>query len=118
MVQVDVGVAGGVDEVAGLQAADVGYHHREQCVRGYVERDSEEGVGAALIELAGELSFGHIELEQAVARRRAILSTSPGFQAVTSIRLESGLFLIIFTTWLSWSIERPSGAGQERHWWP
>lgn len=73
MVQVDVGVAGGVDEVAGLQAADVGYHHREQCVRGYVERDSEEGVGAALIELAGKLAFGHIELEQAVARRESHL---------------------------------------------
>ena len=73
MVQVDVGVAGGVDEVAGLQAADVGYHHREQCVGGDVERNTEEGVGAALIELAGKLSFGHIELEQAVARRESHL---------------------------------------------
>ena len=73
MVQVDVGVAGGVDEVAGLQAADVGYHHREQCVGGDVERNTEEGVGAALIELAGKLAFGHIELEQAVARRESHL---------------------------------------------
>ena len=32
------------------------------------------------------------------------MSTSPGFQAVTSIRLESGLFLIIFTTCVSWSM--------------
>ena len=78
MVQVDVGVAGGVDEVAGLQAADLGYHHRQQCVGGDVERDSEEGVGAALIELAGELSFGHIELEQAMARRKGHLVNLSG----------------------------------------
>ena len=78
MVQVDVGVACGVDEVAGLQAADLGYHHRQQCVRGYVERDSKEGVGAALVELAGELFFGHIELEQAVARRKGHLVNLSG----------------------------------------
>lgn len=78
MVQVDVGVACGVDEVAGLQAADLGYHHRQQCVGGYVERDSEECVGAALIKLAGKLAFGHIELEQAVARRKGHLVNISG----------------------------------------
>ena len=73
MVQVDVGVAGGVDELTGLQATDLSDHHCQQCVGGDVERDSEEGVGAALVELAGEFSFGHIELEKTVARRQGHL---------------------------------------------
>ena len=45
----------------------------------------------------------------------AILSTSPGFHAETSIRLELGLFFIWSITCISWSICFPSGAGQLLH---
>ena len=62
-------VAGGVDELSGLEAADLREHHREQCVGGDVEGHSEEDVGRALVELAAELAAGHIELEEAVAGR-------------------------------------------------
>ena len=34
------------------------------------------------------------------------------------IRRESGLVLSCSTTWVIWSMWRPSGAGQERHWTP
>ena len=78
MVQVDVGVACGVDEITGLQAADLGDHHRQQGVGGDVERDTEEGVGAALVELAGESAICHVELEQAVARRKGHLVNLAG----------------------------------------
>ena len=78
MVQVDVGVACGVDEITGLQATDLGDHHRQQRIGCNVERDSEEGVSAALVELAGEFAFGHVELEQAVARRQGHLVNLSG----------------------------------------
>ena len=78
MVQVDVGVAGSVNELTGPQAADLGDHHRQQRVGGDVERDTEEGVGAALVELAGEFAIGNIELEQAVARRQCHLVNLSG----------------------------------------
>ena len=67
MVLVEVGVAQGVDEVAGGEIADLGHHHRQQRVGGDVEGDAEEGVGAALVELAGEPPLGHPELEQGMA---------------------------------------------------
>jgi hypothetical protein len=43
-------------------------------------------------------------------------STSATFQAETVIRRESELFLIWSSTWLTWSMCEPLGAGQLRHW--
>ena len=57
-----------MDELARLQPADLRNHHCEERVGRDVEGDAQENVGAALIELAGELSVGDIELEQTVAR--------------------------------------------------
>jgi hypothetical protein len=74
MVQVEVGVAEGMDEFAGFQAADLRDHHGQQRVGGDVERHAEEDIGAALVELAGEFSVRDIELEQAVAGRQRHLA--------------------------------------------
>ncbi len=67
VVAVEVGVAEGVDELAGLQAAYLRHHHGEQGIAGDVEGHAEEDVGAALVELAGEEAFGYVKLKQGVA---------------------------------------------------
>ena len=65
-----MGVAERVHEVTGPQPADLGDHGGEQGVRGDVERDAEEDVGRALVELAGQPAVGDVELEHRVARRQ------------------------------------------------
>ena len=67
VVPVDVRVARGMDELARLQPADLCDHHREERVGRDVERYAQKDVGTTLIELAGELSVGDVELEQTVA---------------------------------------------------
>ena len=70
VVGVEVRVAEGVHEVAGPVAADLRHHQGQQRVGGDVEGHAEEDVGAALVELAGQLAVGDVELEQAVAGRQ------------------------------------------------
>src|SRR3954447_14439173 len=60
----------GVDEVARLQPGHLRHHHRKQSIRCDVERHPEKYIARALIELARQFAVGHIELEQAVARRQ------------------------------------------------
>ena len=73
VVGVEVEVAEGVDEVADFEVADMGDHVGEQCIGCDVERDAEEEVGTALVELAGQAraalvaGFVDIELEEQVA---------------------------------------------------
>ena len=67
VVAIEVGVAEGVDEFAGREAAHLRHHHGEQGVAGDVEGHAEEDVGAALVELAGEAAFGYVKLEHGVA---------------------------------------------------
>ena len=67
VVEIDVYVSESVHEVSGSVAALLGHHHGQQGVRGDVERHSEEDVGTALVELAGEPPVGHVELEEGVA---------------------------------------------------
>ncbi len=104
MVAVQMGIATGPDEIADLQIALLRHHMHQQRVAGDVERQAEEDVAGALIQLAGELAVGDIELEEGVARRRAILSSSPTFHAETMIRRESGSFFSWSITVLIWSI--------------
>ena len=61
-------------EVARLQAAHLRHHHGQQRVAGDIERHAEEDVGATLIELAGELAIGDIELEEGMAGRQRHLA--------------------------------------------
>ena len=55
----------------GGQARDVGHENGEQGVAGDVERNAQEEVGRTLVELARELSLGHVELEERVAGRQS-----------------------------------------------
>ena len=70
VITVDVGVAGRMHKLSGLQAAHLRYHEREQGVGGNVEGNAQEHVCAALIQLAGKLAIGHVELEKAMAGRK------------------------------------------------
>jgi hypothetical protein len=63
VVHVEVSVAERMDEVAGLKPGYLRHHLRQQRVAGDVERDAEKNVGAALIELAVQLSVRDEELE-------------------------------------------------------
>ena len=73
VVQVQVRIAERVDEFARFQAGHPRDHHRQQRVRGDVERHAQKHVRAALVQLAREPSLGDVELEQHVARRQGHL---------------------------------------------
>src|SRR5262245_49228429 len=70
VVKIEVGVSQRVNEVAWLQPCHPGQHHGEQRIARDIERHPQEYIGRALVELAGEPPFGHIELKQAVAGRQ------------------------------------------------
>ena len=67
MVQVEMSVARGMDELAGLQAAHLCHHHAQQGVRGNVERHAQEGVGTSLVKLKAEPTLRDVELEDGMA---------------------------------------------------
>lgn len=69
VIEVDVRIAYGVDEIAWTQACDLRYHVKEEGIAGDVEWDSEEHVGRALIELQGETAIANIELIEAMTWR-------------------------------------------------
>src|SRR5438477_12554016 len=69
MIQVQVAVAAGPDELAGLEIALLREQVREQRVAGDVERYAEKHVRAALVELTGQTSRGHVELEERMTGR-------------------------------------------------
>ncbi len=71
VVEVEVGVAEGMNEVAQFQAGDLGDHHGEQGVGGDIERHAQEHVGAALVKLAGEFAVGNVELVEQMAGRQS-----------------------------------------------
>ena len=73
MIQVEVGVASGVDEVASLIARHLCHHLEQQGVRGDIKRYSEEGICTALVELERETVTRHIELEDGVTGRQGHL---------------------------------------------
>jgi len=56
-------------EFAGLKPRNLRHHQSEQGVRRDVERNPQEEIGAALVELAREAPVGDVELEQRVAGR-------------------------------------------------
>lgn len=66
VVEVDVRITEGMDELAGMQTRSLCHHHGEQGVGCNVERYTEENITAALVHLAGELAIGHIKLEKCV----------------------------------------------------
>src|SRR5262245_56014458 len=66
-------VAERVDERARLEPANMRHHQREQGVGSDVERHTQEQIRAALVELAAQLTFLHIELKERVTRRQGHL---------------------------------------------
>ena len=79
VIEVEVGIAQGVDELQRLQSRHRCHQVGEQCVGRNVERHTEEGVTGALVELAAQpfrssaLARSDVELEQGVARRQGHL---------------------------------------------
>src|ERR1700722_1971708 len=73
VVVVDVAVAAGPDELPDSQTSLRSHHVREQRVACDVERHTEEKVGAALVELAGQPPVGDVELEERMAWRQSHL---------------------------------------------
>ena len=63
MIGVEMEISEGVDEFLRLQPADLGHHEGEQGVGGDIEGDSEEKIGATLVELATELAVSDLELK-------------------------------------------------------
>ena len=115
MIGVEVGVAEGVDELPWLISGHLGHHQGEQRVRGDVERHAEEGVGAPLVELAGELAVCHVELEEGVTGGQRHLGNVGHVPGAHDQPAESGLRRISSSTWLIWSMCPPFGEGHERH---
>ena len=73
VVAVEVNVPQRVDEFTRLKPGDLGHHHRQKGVTGDIEGNTEEEVGAALVELARQTIAGHVELKQQVAGRQCHL---------------------------------------------
>ena len=67
MVEVEMRVARGVDEFAGLQLAYLRHHQQQEGIARDVEGNAQERVGRALVELEREFSVGHVKLEQQMA---------------------------------------------------
>src|SRR5262249_34867024 len=87
MVEIEVHVAEGVDQLARNELRHLRHHHGEQRIRGDVEGHTEEDIRRALIELAEELALRHIELEQAMAgweRHLVELADVPGAHHVAA----------------------------------
>ena len=70
VIQIQVHIAEGVDEITRLQITSLGHYHREQSIGCNVEGDAKEGVGRALIELAVQAPILNVKLKQAMARRQ------------------------------------------------
>jgi hypothetical protein len=69
VVSVEMHVTYRVNKAACFVSGDLGDHHEEQAVARYVERNTKEDVGAALIELEIHLSvLVDVDLEETVTR--------------------------------------------------
>ncbi|MOA08937.1 hypothetical protein D3C78_1287390 [compost metagenome] len=63
-----MGVTTGPDEIAHFQIALLRHHMDQQRIAGNIERQAEEHVARALIQLAREFAVRHIKLEEGMAR--------------------------------------------------
>ena len=68
VIKIQMGVTGGVDEVASLEASNLSHHLQQESIACDVERNTKEGVGRALVELQRESAISHIELEDGMTR--------------------------------------------------
>ena len=68
VVGVQVKVAETVDELVGLEVANLGDHHSEQSIGCDVEGYAEEKIGASLVKLATQFAVGYVKLKEGMAR--------------------------------------------------
>lgn len=73
MVAVDVDVTHRMDEISGLQSAYLGNHHSQESIGRDIERNSQEDICAALVQLTTQLSVDDVKLEHRMARRQGHL---------------------------------------------
>ena len=59
-------IAKGVHKIPRFEPADLSHHHGQQSIRSDVEGNSQEHIGAALIELAGDPPVVDPELKKGV----------------------------------------------------
>src|SRR3546814_3013407 len=69
VVAIQVTVAAGPDKVSDFQVALLGYQVSQQGITGDIKGHTQENIGAALVQLAGQSALGHIELEECMAGR-------------------------------------------------
>ena len=52
MIEVDMGIAEGMNEFPRFQSGDLGHHHRQYGIGSDVERNTQEDIAAPLVHLA------------------------------------------------------------------
>ena len=67
-------IAKRVDKLTNLQAALLGNHHCEQCIRGNIEWHAKKDIATALVELARQFTLCDEELKHCVARWQSHLA--------------------------------------------
>src|SRR5690606_38503353 len=72
MIQIQVTIAPGPDELPGLEIALLRHHMGQQAVRRDIERHAEEHVRASLVELTRKPAIRDVELEERMTRRQQI----------------------------------------------
>jgi len=73
VVRIDVGITEGMDELLGLEIANLGHHHQQEGVGGDVERHAQKDIRAALVQLQGDFTIINIELEEHMTGRQSHL---------------------------------------------
>ena len=116
MVEVEMGIAKGVDEVTGLVAGHLGHHHGQQGVGGDVERHAQKDVGAALVKLAGELAVGDVKLEHGVAGRQGHAVDVGHIPGADDVAAGIGIFSQAIDQVADLVVGTAVRSGQERHW--
>src|SRR3546814_17455829 len=67
---IQVTVAAGPDKVSDFQVALLGYQVSQQGITGDIKGHTQENIGAALVQLAGQSAIGQIEMEECMAGRQ------------------------------------------------
>ena len=85
MIHIEVEVTEGMDKFLRLQTAHLCDHQGKQGVGGNVERDTEEEICAALVELAAEFAIRHVELDKCVTGSQRHLVDLPGIPGTDDV---------------------------------
>src|SRR5690349_21408999 len=67
MIIVQMYIAESMNEITGLQVANLGDHHCKKCIRRDIEGHTKKNICTSLVKLAAQFSFCHIKLEHSMA---------------------------------------------------